>query len=82
MARENLEKFLTWKSKAKNSLEIPCRNHYGHVAYFEDHDGVMLIGFGDESGFEPDKDALKFDKEDLPRVIEFLQAALEREKRQ
>jgi hypothetical protein len=59
-------------------LKIPVKNRYGSVGHFRDYNGVVLIEFGDEDGVEPDKDALKFDKEDLPAVIAFLQAALER----
>jgi hypothetical protein len=73
---ERLKNFKTWQSEAKDSLVIPCRNHYGDHAFFESHEGVIMIGFGDEEGFEPDKDAIKFDKEDLPKVIAFLKKAL------
>ena len=74
-----MKSFKVWKSKAKESLVIPCRNRYGNFSHFEDHDGVIMIGFGDKAGFEPDKDALAFDKADLPKVIEFLKQAAERE---
>lgn len=74
---ERLKKFAFWSAKSKKSLEIRCKNRYGSVAHFRDYDGVIMIGFGDEEGLEPDKDALKFDKKDLPEVIAFLQSCLE-----
>jgi len=74
---ERLEKFSPWKSKVKKSLKLRCRNRYGSVAHFRDFEGVVLIGFGDEGGVEPDKDALCIDKKDLPRIIAFLQSCME-----
>lgn len=67
---------MTGNKEPLSSLQIPCKNRYGNIAYFEDYDNMVLIGFGDEEGFEPDKDALKFDKKHLPKVIAFLQKAL------
>ena len=76
---KRLENFSLWKSWPKNELKIRCRNRYGDVGYFQDFEGgVVLIGFGDNDGIEPDKDALKFDKKDLPDVIAFLQSCLEK----
>jgi len=74
---QRLKDFSVWKSKPKKRLKIRCRNRYGSVAHFQDYEGVVLIGFGDEEGLEPDKDALKFDKKDLPAVIDFLQRCRE-----
>jgi hypothetical protein len=74
---KRLREFAFWEAKSKKSLQIRCKNRYSSVAHFEDYDGVVLIGFGDEDGLEPDKDALKFDKKDLPEVIAFLQSCVE-----
>lgn len=75
---ERLNKFTVWNSKPTKALMVRCKNRYGNVAHFQDYsEGVFLIGFGDEDGFEPNKDALKIDKKDLPAVIEFLQGCLE-----
>lgn len=72
-----LDKFDVWESEPKNKLVIRCRNRYGSYAHFVNHDGAIVIGFGDRHGFEPDKDAISFDKVDLPAVIAFLQNATE-----
>jgi hypothetical protein len=74
---KRLSEFSVWRAKSKKSLQIRCKNRYGNVAHFRDYDGVVMIGFGDEEGLEPDKDALKFDKKDLPEVIAFLQSCVE-----
>ena len=75
---ERLANFSVWKSRPTQTLKVRCKNHYGDVAYFRNYaEGVVLIGFGDKEGIEPDKDALKIDKKDLPAVIEFLQGCLE-----
>lgn len=54
---DRLKNFSVWGKKPQQSLEIRCKNRYGTVAYFQDYEGVVLIGFGDEEGCEPDKDA-------------------------
>lgn len=74
---KRLKKFRIWEAEAVDNMVVPCRNRYGSFAHFENYkEGVVLIGFGEEGGCEPDKDAMKIDKEDLPKIIEFLQKCL------
>jgi len=74
---ERLAKFSYYSSKPLGKLKIMCSNNYCDVAHFENYEGVVMIGFGEEEGFEHSKDALAFDKKDLPAVIEFLQSCVE-----
>ena len=74
---ERVDKFRIWTAKADSKLMVPCRNRYGDTAHFRSYpDGVVMIGFGEGSGLEPDKDAFVIDKHDVPAVIEFLQASI------
>lgn len=69
-----LKSFSVWGSNPTATFEVRCRNRYGNVAYFQDYaEGVVLIGFGTDEGFEPSKDAFLIDKKNLPQIIQFLQ---------
>lgn len=77
---ERLKKASPWDEATGSKLKVRCKNRYGDVAYFVERkdQGVFLIAFGDD-GYEPDKDGMLIDKQDIPKIIEFLQGIKEPE---